>query len=113
MTRYLISFDEGAMADLTADDLREASRDSHRVVADARAAGVWVTGGGMLPGPATVVHPGGSVTTGPYPHAAAAVGGFALVDAVSHEDALRWAARLEDACRCSQQVRVVMDDVEV
>src|SRR5690554_5193810 len=46
MPRYLISFDDGAM-DHVADDLEAASIESRAVVRDAKAAGVWIFGGGL------------------------------------------------------------------
>ena len=41
------------------------------------------------------------------------IGGFTLIDVDTHEEALDWAARFAAACRCAQEVRVVMDDPEV
>lgn len=112
MPRYLISFDDGAMAHLTPDNLAGASVDSHRVVADARAAGVWVTGGGIPGAPASVVAPDGSVSTRPYPDPKAGVGGFSIVEVGSKDEALHWAARIAEACRCAQEVREIGDDPE-
>jgi hypothetical protein len=110
MTRYLITFDEGAMAHLTGADLEAAGVDSHRVVADAKAAGVWVHGGGVVGGPASIVAVDGSVTTGPYPETKAVVGGFAVLDVADRAEANRWAARVAAACRCAQEVRELGDD---
>jgi hypothetical protein len=31
----------------------------------------------------------------------------------THEEAIEWAGRFAAACRCAQEVRVVMDDPEV
>lgn len=110
MTRYLISFDEGAMAHLTGANLEVAGVESHRVVADAKAAGVWVHGGGVVGAPASVVAVDGSVTTGPYPEHKAVVGGFCVLDVASRDEANRWAARIAAACRCAQEVRELGDD---
>jgi hypothetical protein len=46
MTKYLISFPSEAMA-LTEDELHAASVDSHAVIEQAKAAGVYVFGGGI------------------------------------------------------------------
>ncbi|WP_454048676.1 YciI family protein [Cellulomonas sp. Marseille-Q8402] len=112
MTRYLISFDEGAMAHLSAQELAAAGDVSHRVVADAKEAGVWVHGGGVVSAAASVVGPDGSVTTAAYPEPKAVVGGFSIIDVATRDEALRWAARIADACRCPQEVRALMDDPE-
>lgn len=112
MTRYLISFDEGAMAHLTAEELARASVDSHQVVRDAKEAGVWVHGGGVVGAPATVVAVDGTVTTGAYPETKAVVGGFSILDVETRDEANRWAARIAAACRCPQEVRALGDDPE-
>lgn len=110
MTQYLISFDEGAMASLTPQELAVASDVSHRVVEDARRAGVWVFGAGVVGGAASIVGTDGSVTTGEHPERKAVVGGFSVVDVPTRDEALRWAARIAEACRCAQEVRELMDD---
>lgn len=110
MTRYLVSFDEGAMSHLSEAEIAEASIDTHRVVADARDAGVWVFGAGVLGAAPSIVDVDGSVRTGPYPPTKAMVGGFCVLDVGSREEALRWAARVAAGCRCAQEVRELMDD---
>lgn len=112
MTRYLISFDDGAM-NFREDELAELSVAAHRVVRDAQAAGVWITGGGLQTQQASIVDPDGSRRLGEFPERKAVLGGFALIDVASAEEALGWAARIAAACRCAQEVRVVMDDPEV
>ena len=49
----------------------------------------------------------GAVTAGSYPQTTRLDGGFAAVEAPSREAALQWAARLAEACRCSQEVRAL------
>ena len=68
-------------------------------------AGVWVFGGGLESQKASIVGTDGTVTHGPYPEA---VGGFWVVDVSSREEALKWAAKTADACRCAQEVRAFM-----
>lgn len=46
MTRYLVSFPDGAMT-FPEEDLPEVDRAAHEVVREAQDAGVWVTGGGV------------------------------------------------------------------
>jgi hypothetical protein len=46
MTRYLISFDDGAMT-FPDEELDEVGRAAHEVVEEAQRAGVWVTGAGV------------------------------------------------------------------
>jgi hypothetical protein len=45
--RYLVSFDDGSMDHITEEDMGKAGVESHAVVADAKAAGVWIWGGGL------------------------------------------------------------------
>jgi hypothetical protein len=109
MTRYLISFDDGAMT-FPEEDLPDAAKAAHEVVREAQEAGVWVFGGGVESQRATIVATDGMVTDGPYPESKAVIGGFALVDVPSREEALGWAAKFAVACRCAQEVREIMFD---
>lgn len=112
MTRYLISFDHGAMT-FPEEDLPDVARASHAVVAEAKAAGVWVTGGGIETDAVVVVDVDGSMTDGPARNPHSRIGGFSVLDVPSHEEALRWAARIAESCRCAQEVRALMDDPDV
>ena len=47
MTRYLISFDDGAMT-FPEEELPEVAEAAHKVVNEAQMAGVWVFGGGVV-----------------------------------------------------------------
>ena len=47
----------------------------------------------------------GTVTDGPVPGGKAYIGGFAVVDVSSRDEALEWAAKIAVACRCAQEVR--------
>jgi hypothetical protein len=110
--RYLVSFDDGAMDHLGEAELAAASVESHAVVREAKAAGVWVFGGGLQRQRAALVGVDGSVTDGPEPGAKAAVGGFAVLEVESRADALHWAGRIAAGCRCTQEVREIMFDPE-
>jgi hypothetical protein len=112
MTRFLISFDDGTMV-IPTDELPTVAADAHRVVDEAKRAGVWVFGGGVERQRATIVGTDGSVTPGPDPESKTAIGGFSIVDVPSREEALEWAARFAVACRCAQEVREIGDDPDV
>ncbi|MDY7105069.1 MAG: YciI family protein [Actinomycetota bacterium] len=112
MTRYLISFDDGAMT-FPEEDLPEVGEAAHEVLREAKAAGVWVHGGGVDRQVASIVATDGTVTDGPDPETKAVIGGFSIVDVASREEALAWAAKFAAACRCAQEVREIMDDPEV
>ena len=112
MPRYLISFDDGAM-DHLGGDLVQAGIDAHAVLRDAKAANVWITGGGLLRQQAHIVDTDGTVRLGDVPERKAVLGGFALIEVATLDEALGWAHRIAAACRCAQEVRLVMDDPEV
>ena len=112
MTRYLISFDDGAM-NFPEEDLPDVAEAAHAVLHEAKAAGAWVTGGGVQGHEASIVATDGSVTDAPYPGSRPHLGGFCIVDVSSHDEALTWAAKIATACRCAQEVRELMDDPEV
>ena len=102
MTKYLISFPSAALAD---EDLRAASDDSHKVVQEAKDAGVWVFGGGIDESvPPVLVYGDGTVSAGTYPESRLD-GGFAVLELPYQEAALEWAAKLAAACHCAQEVR--------
>ena len=109
MPKYLISFDDGAMT-FPREELPEVARASHAVVDQAKAAGVWVFGAGLFSQQASIVAPDGTITGGPYPETKAVIGGFSVVDVPTREEALAWAAKIAEACRCAQEVRVLIDD---
>ena len=104
MPRYLISFDDGAM-DFLEGDLLDVGEAAHLVV--------WITGGGLLRQQATIVETDGTTRLGDLPEKKAVIGGFSIIDVPTLDDALSWAGRIAAACRCAQEVRLVMDDPEV
>jgi hypothetical protein len=109
MTRYLISFDDGAM-DFPAEDVPAVGEAAHAVVKAAQDAGVWVFGGGLQSQRASIVDTDGIVTDGPYPETKEVLGGLVVVEVPSREEALEWAAKFAAACRCAQEVRELMFD---
>ena len=113
MTRYLISFDDGAMT-FPEEELPDVAEAAHAVAQEAMDAGVWVFGGGLHSREeVSVVATDGTVTDGPCPESKEHLGGFAVVDVPSREEALEWAARIALACRCAQEVRELLPDPAV
>lgn len=109
MTRYLISFDDGAMT-IPEKELPAVGEAAHTVVRAAQEAGVWIFGGGLKSQRASIVTTDGTVTDGPCPETKAVIGGFVIIDVPSRETALVWAAKFAVACRCAQEVREIMFD---
>lgn len=88
-------------------DWEAVSRDSHAVIEEAKAAGVYVFGGGIDESVSPVlVAADGTFTAGGYPWAPPLNGGFAVFEIATREEAIAWAARLAKACRCQQELRV-------
>jgi hypothetical protein len=112
MPRYLISFDDGSMNHIPDEDWPEVGEASHAVVREAKAAGVWIFGGGILRQQATIVATDGSASLGPVPETKAVVGGFSIIEVPTQAEALTWAARIAKSCRCAQEVREIMFDPE-
>jgi hypothetical protein len=109
MTKYLISFDDGAMT-FPEEDFPAVGEAAHGVVRDAQEAGVWIFGAGIESQKASIVATDGSVSDGPYPETKAVIGGFVIVEVPSREEALEWATKFAVACRCAQEVREIMFD---
>ena len=109
MTRYLISFDDGAMV-IPEQELPAVGEAAHAVVRAAQEARVWIFGGGVVSQRASIVATDGTATDGPYPETKAVIGGFVIIDVSSRKAALEWAAKFAAACRCAQEVREIMFD---
>jgi hypothetical protein len=109
MTRYLISFDDGAMT-FPEEEGPAVAEAAHGVVRAAQEAGVWIFGGGVESQRSSIVAADGMVTDGPYPEIKEVIGGFAIVDVPSRGEALDWAAKFAVACRCAQEVREIVFD---
>lgn len=106
MAKYLISFPSAAM--VVPEDEREAvGRDAHAVIDAAKAAGIYVFGGGIDEAvPPVLVSADGTFSAGGYAWAPPLTGGFTVLELSSREEAIAWAARLAKACRCQQELRV-------
>ena len=112
MPRYLVSFDDGSMDHISDEDLPAVGEAAREVVRAAKAAGVWIFGGGVQRQRATIVATDGTTKAGPAPETKAVIGGFAIIEVATHQEALVWAARFAAACRCAQEVREIMFDPE-
>jgi hypothetical protein len=109
MTKYLISFPSEAMV-LTEDEFPTVVAESHAVIEEAKAAGVYVFGGGIAEGVDPVlVSADGVVSTETYPDSQLK-GGFTVLELPTREDAIEWARKIAVACRCSQELREFMYD---
>jgi hypothetical protein len=111
MPRFIISFNEGDMK-FPMEELPAVAEASHLVVREAKAAGVWIFGGGFHEYSPVTVTEDGTVSPGPITESEVVLGGFSVIETASKEDAYRWAAKIALACRCPQEVREFMDDPE-
>ena len=113
MTHYLISFNDGAMDHIPDGDWEDVGKASHAAVREAFEAGVWVYGGGLERQRASIVAPDGLVTDGTYPETKEVIGGFAVVDVATREEALEWAAKIPGARHGFQRRYRVLADMIV
>jgi hypothetical protein len=110
LAKYLISFPSAALV-VPDGDWDAVGRDAHAVIDEAKAAGVYVFGGGIDEAvPPMLVSGDGTVAEGGYPWAPSLDGGFTVLELPSREEAVVWAARIAKACRCAQEVRVFQFD---
>lgn len=109
MTKYLISFPSAAMQ-LSEEEFVQAGIDSRAVIEEAKAAGVYVFGGGIDEQVAPVlvtadgdvgddIHPGSHLT-----------GGFTVLELPTRDDAVEWARRIAAGCHTPQELREFMFD---
>src|SRR3954454_15239345 len=110
MTRYLISFDQGAMDHIPDEEGPAVGEAAHAVSREAMDAGVFVFAGGFTE-EVSVVATDGTVTDAPKgkPH----IGGGRIVGGASREGARPWAARIAVACRCPQECHEILPDPAV
>ena len=104
--RLLISFPSAAMV-VPDGEWEAVGRDAHAVIDEAKAAGVYVFGGGIDEAvPPVLVSADGTFSAGGYSWAPPLNGGFTVLELPSREEAIAWAARIAKACRCHQELRV-------
>lgn len=112
MTKYLISFPASAMQ-LTPEEFRLAGVESREVIREAKAAGVYVFGGGLNADVAPIMVAGdGTTNDETYPQTVEFDGGFTVLDVPTRAEALEWARKIAAACRCAQELREFMYDPE-
>ena len=109
MTEYLIAFNDEWVPDQTVEGLREKSKAVRALVAEMKAAGVFIFTGG-LDDAAPVVSVDASsgtplFTDGPFAETKEHLGGFAVVDVADEEAARFWAGKIAVACGWPQEVR--------
>lgn len=110
--KYLISFPAPAMT-VSAEEMPAVSEASHNVIREAKAAGVYVFGGGINDGVAPLmVAADGTIKGETYPQTKELTGGFCVLELPSRDVAVNWAAKLAQACRCSQELREFHFDPE-
>ena len=104
MTKYLISFPAEALV-LTDEEFPIVVAESHAVIEEAKASGVYVFGGGINEDATPVlVSADGAVGTELYP-GSELTGGFTVLELPTRADAIAWAQRIAVACRCPQELR--------
>ena len=111
MARFLISFNDGDMK-VADHEWHQVADESHAVVREAKAAGVWIFGGGFHTYDPVVVTEEGVVTQGPITKSDVVLGGFSVIEVATKDDAHLWAAKIARGCRCPQEVREFIDDPE-
>ena len=110
MTQYLISFEDDAMT-FPVEELPDVAAAAHGVTQEAKDVGVWVFGGGLTSyEEASTVTTDGTIAEASNRERKSHLGGFAVVDVPSREEALKWAAKFAVACRCVQEVREFVFD---
>jgi hypothetical protein len=83
----------------------DVAAEAHAVIEQAKAAGVYVFGGGIDEevGP-VLVAPDGTVSTETHPGIDIR-GGFTILELPDRAAAQEWARKIAAACRCSQELR--------
>ena len=110
MAEYLIFFNQQWVGDHTSEWFRSRAPLAMAVTEAMREAGVYVFAGGLEedPGDAFSVDATSGkvvITDGPYAETKEFIGGFAIVNVPTEEDARVWAGRIAEACGWPQEVR--------
>jgi hypothetical protein len=106
MTHYLVSFPSSAMGHIAAEDLPSVGEAARAVIREAKAAGVYVFGGGIDESvPPVRVASDGTVKDGTYPETQRLNGGFCVLNVPTRQEAEAWAAKIAAACQCAQELR--------
>lgn len=109
MSEYLIYFNQQWVGDHTEEWFRGRGPLAMAVVAEMKAAGVYVFAGGLEEGgPVYSADPTSGevmVTDGPYVETKEFLGGFTVVEVADDEAATMWAGKVAQACGWPQEVR--------
>ena len=109
MAEYLIAFNGEWVPDHTVEELREKSKAVRALIAEMKAAGVFIFTGGLDDAaPVFNVDASGGTplfTDGPFTETKEHIGGFAVVDVADEEEARLWAGKIAVACGWPQEVR--------
>lgn len=109
MTKYLISFPSDAMV-VTPAELALAGVESRAVIEEAKAAGVYVFGGGIAEDIDPVLVSADQAVSAEIYAGSHLTGGFTVLELPTRADAVEWASKIAAACRCSQELREFMYD---
>ena len=109
MTEYLIAFNDAWVPDHTVEELREKSKAVGALMAEMKAAGVFIFLGG-LDDDAPVFSVDASsgtplFTDGPFVESKEHLGGFTVLDVPDEAAARMWAGKIALACGWPQEVR--------
>jgi hypothetical protein len=112
MTKFLISFPGPAM-EVPDEEMAAVGEAARAVIGEAKKAGVYVFGGGINEsvGP-VMVAADGTIRHETYPQTKEFDGGFCVLELPSRDAAIHWAAKIAQACRCSQELREFQFDAE-
>jgi hypothetical protein len=117
MTEYLIAFNNEWVPDHTVEELREKSRATRALIAEMKAAGVFIFTGGLdEAAPVSSVDASSGTplfTDGPFTETKEHLGGFAVIDVPDEEAARLWAGKIAVACGWPQEVRPFMDPMHL
>ena len=111
MAKYLISFPSAAMV-VPDGEWGAVGRDAHAVIDEAKAAGVYVFGGGLveeLEEAFSADATSGELVfrDGPYSTPDEWLGGLTIVDVPDIAAARMWAGKVAEACGWPQEVRPI------
>ncbi len=109
MTEYLIAFNYEWVPDHTEDEHGEKSKAVRALVAEMKAAGVFVFTGGLNDeDPVLSVNASSgtpSFSDGPFAETKEHLGGFTVVNVADEEAARLWAGKIAAACGWPQEMR--------
>ncbi|WEK61736.1 MAG: YciI family protein [Candidatus Microbacterium colombiense] len=104
MTKFLISFPSHAMQ-VPDEEMPAVVASSHAVIAEIKAAGVYVFGGGIAEEIAPVLVSGEGVVASEIYPGSDLTGGFTVLEVPTRDEAIEWARKIAVACRCPQELR--------